>query len=395
MNLYKKSLFKFCSNKEVLPIGLKSQLDFLHEKNYCLEQVYPRKFTEKYDAIEYYQKDTISPLLSFKDKEVQSSIENGLLKTGWDLLDRGGKKWRPVLGLLVGQLLGGQYKVSDDILAKLMFLTEILHNASLIIDDIEDKSELRRNKPCVHLIYGEDVSINAGVSMMFAPVFSLFNSLNKEKVDLETISKINMAYLQELSALHVGQNLDIEMKYKRIPQIESYYDVVLGKTGVMPRLAIKWILSIVKREGLKNPEFNGKEMRIDDYLLNMSDKLSIAFQIKDDLLNLVPSKVAANKGLIGEDIYEGKQSLMVMHALHQNDNKRLKEILALKTKDQNLINEAISILKRLGSIDYAEKKMHHYFSESMSMCKNLDKVAKNKAAIDDIVELAHYLIDRM
>ena len=83
--------------------------------------------------------------------------------------------------------------------------------------------------------------------MMFAPVYSLFNSLNKDKVDLETVNKINMAYLQELSALHIGQNLDIEMKYKRVPLIESYYDVVLGKTGVMPRLAIKWILSIIKR----------------------------------------------------------------------------------------------------------------------------------------------------
>lgn len=397
MKSFNRTILKSFCSKETLPLGLKSQLDFLDKKKHCFEEIFPISFNSKLDANTYLAKDSISTMLSFADKEVPKSIEQGILTPGWDLLNRGGKKWRPVLGLLVGKLLGGKYIVPEDIVVKLVFLTELLHNASLIIDDIEDKSEKRRNKPCVHLIYGEDVSINAGISMMFIPFYTLLNALNKEVNNKEIFHNITMSFMKEMTALHIGQNLDIEMKYSRIPQVESYFDVVLAKTGVMPRLVIKFILDTINREGLSNPTWNNKSLSIDDYLIQMADHLSVAFQIKDDLLNILPSKVSANKGLVGEDIFEGKQSLMVLHSLNQRNkmSERLREILFMKTKDQKLINEAIEILKNLGSIKYAEEEMHRRFNESMSMCRGLDKVAKNKEAIGDIEELARYLVDRM
>jgi len=134
----------------------------------------------------------------------------------------------------------------------------------------------------------------------------------------------------------------------------------------------------------------------------MSDNLSIAFQIKDDLLNISPSAVSDSKGMLGEDIFEGKQSLMVIHSLHQRNNQndaaksdRLKEILHKKTKDPTLIKEAISILSDLGSIKFAEGKMNEFFEKSLSMCKDLNSIAVNKEATGDIEELAKYLINRV
>ena len=90
----------------------------------------------------------------------------------WDMLDRGGKRWRPVLVLLVAEALGGK----EDLVSPCAYLCEMVHNGTLAVDDIEDDSKLRRGKPCMHLIFGVDVAINAGNGMLTENNY-LFNSL--------------------------------------------------------------------------------------------------------------------------------------------------------------------------------------------------------------------------
>ena len=96
----------------------------------------------------------------------------------YDLLDRGGKRWRPVLGLIMARCLGRDnledFEANKDIYFS-CGLTEIVHNGSLIIDDIEDNSTMRRGKDCVHKIYGTDIAVNAGNFMYFAPMLKLGN----------------------------------------------------------------------------------------------------------------------------------------------------------------------------------------------------------------------------
>jgi octaprenyl-diphosphate synthase len=88
-----------------------------------------------------------------------------LLEPGVDLLRRGGKRWRPLLMLLVCESLGG-----GDAALPLSPLVEFCHNASLIHDDIEDNSIKRRGKPAVHLLYGVDTAINSGCFLYFLPL---------------------------------------------------------------------------------------------------------------------------------------------------------------------------------------------------------------------------------
>ena len=140
----------------------------------------------------------ISSSLSLKDQAVNDSFTEGILVPGWDILSRKSKLWRPILGMCLGQAFNDDFIVNEDIKLKLLFIVEILHNASLIIDDIEDKSEMRRNKKCVHLIYGEDISINAGVAMFFIPLYNLMNAIKMENC-VNSEKKIEMEKLSEKS----------------------------------------------------------------------------------------------------------------------------------------------------------------------------------------------------
>lgn len=82
----------------------------------------------------------------------------------------------------------------------------MVHNGTLIVDDIEDSSETRRDKKCVHLIYGVDISVNAGNFIYFAPMMRLYKS---GKYSAEQLRKMALIYLEEMTSLHVGQGWDI------------------------------------------------------------------------------------------------------------------------------------------------------------------------------------------
>lgn len=378
----KKFSMKYFSTK--MPKSFEVKLNQIKSNFYHLENLFPRNPLTNIN--DYLESDLISPNLSFKDPQVTNSIHEGILNPGWEMLSRDSKLWRPCFGLLFGDLFENKFIVDKEIIIKLLFFVEILHNSSLIIDDIQDKSEFRRNKKCVHLIYDEAVAINAGISMYYLPMFKLINQLKQKNLSIEYINEIYYHYLAELSAIHVGQGMDIEMKYNRIPLVETYFDIVLCKTGVFPRLIIKWIYNSIDPK-LKNKDTYSK-------LISFVDFFSIAFQIKDDLMNIIDSKVSKDKGMIGEDIYEGKQSLMVLHALNLNTSKslKLKEILFMKTKNQELINEAIDILKELGSIEFSQNAMYNYLEKSNSEINKLD--LPNKEGIKEIIEFTNYIINR-
>jgi len=93
------------------------------------------------------------------------------------LLDRGGKRWRPVLGMIYAECYG---KVTPEVLYA-CGLTEIVHNGSLMVDDLEDKSLKRRGQPCTYLKYGEDVAVNTGTMMYYAPILKLGQYVKDER----------------------------------------------------------------------------------------------------------------------------------------------------------------------------------------------------------------------
>ena len=131
-------------------------------------------------------------------KEITADIFNA---PGLELLKRGGKRWRPLVMVLVSEAAGGSDQIYD-----LTPLVELLHNGSLIVDDIEDKSEERRGGKAVHLIYGDDLSINAGNFMYFLPTWLI----DKCTLSDERKYKLYSAYSLAMRRLHCGQGMDIQ-----------------------------------------------------------------------------------------------------------------------------------------------------------------------------------------
>lgn len=393
--LFKKNIKFFCEKTFDFPESYKKNYQYLlNSKKTLLEEIFPKEVNNA-SLIKQFSK--ISYNLNLNDKEEVGSLNKCIYEPGWNYLLRKGKMWRPILGLNIAEATNIRKCIDFDIVTQLMLIVEVLHNASLIIDDIEDKSEMRRGEKCLHLIYDEAISINVGVGLYYIPIYNLMNKI--EELYPETNNKIVgglcKAYLEELTAIHLGQGMDIEMKYTRVPNNNTYIDVVLCKTGVFLRLIAKWILRIIEIDNKNKIAFKSFEK----ILLDAMDYLSVAFQIKDDLLNIKVSEVSKTKGKIGEDITEGKQSLMVLNCLNlQNSySKRLKEIILMKTNNVNLINEAIEILIKSGSVEYAEIKMKEYF-DLFNNCINLlenNEFIVNKNELNNIRDIGSFLVNRI
>ena len=103
-------------------------------------------------------------------------------------------------------LIAELYGHSRSEVLELAAFCEVIHNGSLIVDDIEDDSSVRRNRECVHKLYGVDVSINAGNFMYYAPMLAIYNSASYPKALKDELVQI---YLEEIVQLHVGQGWDI------------------------------------------------------------------------------------------------------------------------------------------------------------------------------------------
>ena len=136
--------------------------------------------------------------------------------------------------------------------------------------------------------------------------------------------------------------------------------MVINKTSVLPRMCIRLISSIIKghmkQSGQCTENFEKQSVMMVKYI----ELLGAAFQIQDDLIALVSEDYAKERGLIGEDIHEGKRTLMVLNSywsqtLNEKQKKRLVKILDLNTTDSILLQEAIDILHESGSIKYSEQ----------------------------------------
>lgn len=272
------------------------------------------------------------------------SAQNSIHIPIWDLLSRGGKRWRPALFLLIIEAIGGDVNK----LKKYAAICEVVHNGTLMVDDVEDGANLRRGKPTTHMKYGVDTAINAGNAMYYLPLKTLMDDSN---LDDKTKVRAYEVYCQEMINLAYGQGADIYWHKGNADKIreEEYLQMCAFKTGTLARMAAK--LAVIFANGTKEME---------EKIGAMAESIGVGFQIQDDLLDITADRNDNKFGkTYGNDITEGKRTLMVIHALANltpQNKKRLLEILDAHTRDEKLINEAIDLIKKHGSIEYSKEK---------------------------------------
>ncbi|MEM3030772.1 MAG: polyprenyl synthetase family protein [Candidatus Micrarchaeia archaeon] len=291
----------------------------------------------------------------------------------WDFLKRGGKRFRPELCLLSCEAVGG--KRSQAMPAAVAI--ELFHNFSLIHDDIEDDSAMRRGKPCLHRIYGVPLAINAGDGL-FVMVLKALQRLPEDKA-LHARAMLENAFIAVLE----GQGMELNWYRNNRWDVgeRDYLRMVAGKTGSL--------ISASCEVGAFLGGGRPAEVRA---LKEFGMEIGIAFQIQDDVLNLIGTE-AKYKKEIGGDITEGKRSIIVtkaMEVLPKEEKARLVALLSSGTRDRKSINEAIELLRGCGAIDYASAK-------SLALVRRAERrlaVLRPSPARERLKQIADFFVKR-
>ena len=291
--------------------------------------------------------------------------------------ENAGKRHRPLICFAACLAVGGDPNRAATTAAAI----EHFHSAALIHDDIADEAELRRGEPCLHLTEGIGLAINMGDLAL-----SLVNGtvVHDDNLDAETKVRV-LTELTEMTRRTIeGQALDIgwarDGRYDITP--EDYLVMATHKTahysGAVP-LAVGAIIG------------GGSETEI-EALRNYGLDTGLAFQIQDDLLNLVGTEESTKKDF-RNDITEGKRTLVVVHALQNSPRReRLVEILSSKEKDPAVLAEAVAIMEEAGSIEYAR----NYAENLTSIAKNrLVDMVKPSTARDLLISMADWFVKRL
>ncbi|KAJ3709827.1 isoprenoid synthase domain-containing protein [Lentinula raphanica] len=221
--------------------------------------------------------------------------------------------------------------VPQDKITIIARIVNMLHAASLMVDDIEDDSQLRRGRPVAHKVYGIPQTINTAnyvYFLAFQELFTLNNSLTRsEDCDLHAI--VN----SELLSLHRGQGLEILWRDSlTCPNEEEYIDMVNNKTGGLLRIGIKLMMAC-------------STTKTDVDYVPLVNLIGVYFQIRDDLMNLQSPEYTTNKGF-AEDLTEGKFSFPVVHSIHADQsNRQILNVLQKRPTTPTLKTYAISYLK--------------------------------------------------
>ncbi len=293
--------------------------------------------------------------------------------------ENAGKRHRPLICYAACLAVGGDPDRATTSAAAI----EHFHSAALIHDDIADEAELRRGEPCLHLTEGLGLAINMGdlaLSMVNGPVVNdpLLDDATKVRVISELIAMTCRTV--EGQALDLGWARD--GRYDITP--DDYLTMAIHKTahysGAVP-LAVGAIVAGAPEEQVEALRSYGLDT-------------GLAFQIQDDLLNLVGTDEAKKKDF-RSDITEGKRTLVVVHALQNAEpaaRERLVEILSSKERDPEVLAEAVAIMEGAGSVEYART-----YAEELSQNAKTRLVAAIEPSPyrDLLVSMADWFVNRL
>lgn len=266
-----------------------------------------------------------------------------------EITDRSGKSWRSYATIACCDAVGGNSQVAIDWLA----LPELMHVGSLMVDDVQDKSLVRRGGPAAHVVHGDAIAINSGTGAYFVGQYCIYN-VDK---DFEGKVKIYNAYFEAMRASHSGQAMDIYGLDYMMPDAlkdDNVAKLLTKRVIATHRLKSAAPAAYLARIGVILGEGNDEQI---DAMGDYFEALGISFQIIDDTLNLKGFKDHLKTK--GEDITAGKITYPVAKAmglLDKKDRKRLWEIVSAKTEDITLIAEAVSLLDKVQAIELCERE---------------------------------------
>lgn len=311
-------------------------------------------------GLDHYIKELESEISNYQLPEEPSNLYDPLRY----FFSLGGKRLRPVLTLLTAKNFGGNK--ANAICAAMAI--ELFHNFSLIHDDIMDKAPFRRGKQTVHKKWNENIAILSGDVLFVKAYDSLAQCEAKYIPDLLNLFNKTATEVCE------GQQMDMDFETRESVNEDEYVEMIRLKTSVLLGCAIQF-------GGI----ISNADLNVQKALYDFGQYIGIAFQIKDDLLDLYGDSLKVGKQ-IGGDVLSNKKTLLNIKAKELGcDTAKLSLII-----DQNeRIQKAQELFENFGAKTYVEQAMKRYFEKALESLNQLSN--ENKKTY---TEFATLLIER-
>ena len=279
------------------------------------------------------------------------------------VLSIGGKRIRPVLLLLT-------YKMYRDDIERVMPTAvglETYHNYTLLHDDLMDKADMRRGMPTVHRKWDDNTAILSGDSMLVV-AFQRVAQCPAENLQ-------DILSLFTMTALEIGEGQQYDMDFENRMDVteDEYIEMIRLKTSVLLACAVKMgaIMAGASDEDAKN-------------LYAFGEKLGLAFQLQDDLLDVYGDPKVFGKA-IGGDITSNKKTYMLINAILRANNEQREELIKWITTDnfdkEEKIKAVTKLYNKIGIRQLCEKKINDYFAEALTYLEKVNVPEEKKTAL--------------
>lgn len=285
------------------------------------------------------------------------------------ILSGTGKRIRPILSLMGCGLCGEE--IEKAIPAALA--VELVHNFTLIHDDIMDQAEVRRGQPTVHLRWDSSTAILSGDSLFVQAILQL-QDLSPD-VDYKLANKI---FLEGINHVCEGQALDLEFEKRMDVSTDEYLEMIGGKTAALlsASLQLGGVAANASDEQLKN-------------LQQLGESLGLAFQVQDDLMDVTadPEKFGKKQG---GDISEGKKTFLMVKTLESctaDERKWLTELLKNRPLQSEDVQSVLKLYEKYNVTESAESILKRYYEKAI---ENLNQFGDSNYK-QDLQQLINYL----
>ena len=316
------------------------------------------------------------PVDKFIESILKSRTPENLYHASRYLISAGGKRLRPYLTIKSCEAVGGHAKYAVPFAASL----EILHNFTLVHDDVMDNDELRRGKPTVHKKYGAPMAILAG-DLLFAKVYQSVLDHAPAHMSSDEIVAALGKMTDSIILLCEGQALDISFPQAMDVTEKDYLDMIGGKTSAL-FMACAEVGAIAGGATKTRVAALGK----------FAWDAGLAFQIVDDILGITADEEKLGKP-VGSDIREGKKTLIMIHALTNANEEQmsvLKRAVGVESASKEDIDAVVKTLEEIGSIQYAKDEAEKYMTSAFESIK----VIPDGPSKQELIDLVNYFVQR-
>jgi geranylgeranyl diphosphate synthase type I len=275
-----------------------------------------------------------------------------------------GKRLRPILCLLTCAEVGGDPACALPAAAGL----ELLHNFSLIHDDIEDGDETRRHRPTLWKMWGVPQGVNAGDGM-FALAYTAIQRLPLHGVSAPTTLHVLDLFTRACLELTEGQYLDLDFEQRPQVQVAEYLRMIEGKTAALLGAAVAM-----------GALLGGASAEQTQLLQNFGQSIGLAFQIQDDILGIWGDPEATGKAA-GNDILRRKKSLPLLYALNHDQVGPQLQALWNETLTEEQVPQVMHLLEEANAHDFAEQQLLYHHENALSALRQALAERANDSAL--------------